>query len=1117
MISVVVLAQGAGNHLAESLESLSRQTFSDFEAVVVADAADGGGIELPDSRFRVVKGGGLSRGAAYELGLAETRGEYLAFVEGGDRVPPQALDLLHDALAGSRSDFATGNVSVITETGGAWRAYTHKEAFAKRLRHAHIRRHSSLLHDRYVTGKLFRRSFWDAAGLGFPDGSRYEDLAVAIPAHFLASAVEVLPEMTVYRRRELFPQATTDAREIADGFAAVERIERVLEGHWRPSARRRFQLTVLNREFKVFLNALPDCEPAEREPLIAMAADYTERVDARLFQRLSALSRLKWHLASRRLTTELVKVVRYERGKSSPSIVRSPLRRYVVYPYWKDDKLAIPENVYLARDELRLRSRATSVEWRDGKLVVSGEAYINSVGMRRKWTSVTGVVLRRGNRRIMVPARKKLVKKAWRGMEFTINPRLLRGTRGWKDGVWELDAAVFNAGVFRRGKIQAGPSGSGANPPYAYVEDDVRIVPEVVEKTLRLRVETVRVRVTGLRWDGDVLEVAGRVRAGVPERLKFVRMDRDVSVPVTATGEGFTARLPMADLPDVRADESRLDDTVVWRAFLDDLPMVLAEEVEPVQRLVGEREVIAGRNPSGYLRLSLRTARFTIRSLELDADGVLSVEGVHPAHGGSGTLVLSSRNRKLDYRFPLEDGRARLPLARMRTLAGTLPLRQGRWELLYQAQGRPLALQIAESVRLPQPVEVALRPYSLENQNGRLVIGVGSDLRPEETSAGSKLRQEARLKVKETGLRDAVLVSCFNGRQYSDSPRAIHDELVRRGSTLEQLWVVGDGQVELPPTVKAVRLNGVEWHEAVASSRYIVTNHRLGDWFHRHPDQIVLQTWHGTPLKKIGRDVKEVHFAYSPGMQKAMASVEKEPRLPEWTHLVSPNPFSTPILRRAFKFEGELIEAGYPRNDLLHSPDAARTAARVRELLGVPEGKKVVLYAPTWRDDQFYGVGRYKSDWRIDLDLFERELGDDHVLVARLHPNVVDGAPERPFVYDASSYPDIGELYLAADLLVTDYSSVMFDFAGLRRPMLFYTYDLAHYRDKLRGFYFDFEREAPGPLLETSAELIGAIRDVDQVSRKYAEAYDAFHERFCSLDDGAAAGRVVDRVFGPGA
>jgi CDP-glycerol glycerophosphotransferase len=302
----------------------------------------------------------------------------------------------------------------------------------------------------------------------------------------------------------------------------------------------------------------------------------------------------------------------------------------------------------------------------------------------------------------------------------------------------------------------------------------------------------------------------------------------------------------------------------------------------------------------------------------------------------------------------------------------------------------------------------------------------------------------------------------------------------------------------------------------VASSRYIVANHRLGDWFQRHPDQVVLQTWHGTPLKKLGSDVKEVHFAYAPGMKKALQSPRsgpKTPTLPEWSYLVSPNAFSTEIFRRAFKFKGEIIEAGYPRNDVMYSPEAASIAASVRARVGVPAGKKVVMYAPTWRDDQFYGRGRYKADWRIDLEHFAKVLGDDHVLLVRLHPNVVDGAPKHPLVYDVSAYPDISELYLITDVMVSDYSSVMFDFANTGRPMLFFTYDLAHYRDKLRGFYFDFEAEAPGPLLESSADLIEALRSVDSISESYAKAYAAFTERFCALEDGKAAARVVDRVF----
>ncbi|MCD0451173.1 bifunctional glycosyltransferase family 2 protein/CDP-glycerol:glycerophosphate glycerophosphotransferase [Actinocorallia sp. API 0066] len=1112
MISVIVLASGGEPDPAETLASLAGQTFRDFEALVVADGAPAAG-DLPDERFRLLAGRGLSRGAARDLGVREARGDFLFFVDEGDRIPADALDLLHTALTGSRADFAAGNIGTLTENGGIWRSWLHREAFAARRRATSVRALPALVNDRIVGGKLFRRAFWDAHGLRFPETDRLPDLAVTVSAYQLADSVEVLPEIVVGRNAPVQAGPSTSPAEAAEAFAAVAAVRGRLDGHWRARERRLVEGALLDRELKVFLDALPDAEPRDRAAIIDLAAQFAETVEPRILDDLGALTRLKWHLASRRLITELVKVVRYERGGTSPSIVRDPIRRYVVYPYWKDDKLAIPARIYRAGREVRMRSRIEDISWTDGKLAVSGQAFITSVGMRRRWTSVKGVTLKQGRRRVRLKARQSLRRKAWRGLEFTLDPARLRRRGGWRDGVWEVHAWVFADGLLRSGALKPGSAGSGLFPPYGYVADDVRIVPEMVERQLRLRVETVRVKITGLRWDGDVLHVEGRApEAG---ELTLVRADKKVPFAVTASGGAFTAAIALADLPEIRQDETRLDDTVAWQFHVDGVQAVLAEETQQERILSGTREAVAGRNPSGYAQLSLRTARYLVEAAELASDGTLTLRGSHPVHA-EGTVVLRSRGRKLDIPFPMADGQTVLPLTRITTLAGTLPLRAGKWDILFRAEGaRPLAVRLAEDAVLPPAVEVALRSYGVENQGGRLVLEVGNDLKPGEQGAATKMRQEARLKVKEQGLRDAVLFTCFSGRQYSDSTRAIHEELVRRGSTLEQLWVVGDAQVELPPTAKAVRLNGRDWHEAIASSKYIVANHRIGDWFRRHPEQTVLQTWHGTPLKKIGRDVKEVHFAYAPGMQKAHAATVGEVKLPEWTHLVSPNPFSTKILQRAFKYEGEIIEAGYPRNDVLYSPDAAAIAASVRERLEIPEGKKVVLYAPTWRDDQFYGQGRYKADWQIDLDVFGRELGDDHVLVARLHPNVVDGAPEAPFVRDASLYPDIAELYLAADVMVSDYSSVMFDFANLRRPMLFYTYDLAHYRDKLRGFYFDFESEAPGPLLETTEALVAALRDINEVKEKYRDPYRSFHERFCALEDGHAASRVVDAVFGP--
>ncbi|HEY8978424.1 MAG TPA: CDP-glycerol glycerophosphotransferase family protein, partial [Streptomyces sp.] len=234
-----------------------------------------------------------------------------------------------------------------------------------------------------------------------------------------------------------------------------------------------------------------------------------------------------------------------------------------------------------------------------------------------------------------------------------------------------------------------------------------------------------------------------------------------------------------------------------------------------------------------------------------------------------------------------------------------------------------------------------------------------------------------------------------------------------------------------------------------------------------------------------------------------------------WSFLVSPNRFSTPIMKRAFQFDGEILESGYPRNDLLLAKGTEEKAAEVRERIGLPAGKKVVLYAPTWRDDQFYRAGNYKFDLRLDVKKARRTLGDDHVLLVRKHSNIVDAVPGAGdgFVFDVSSYPDIAELYLITDILVTDYSSLMFDFANTGRPMLFFTYDLEYYRDQLRGFYFDFERQAPGPLLQTSDDLIDALGDIERIHASYADAYTEFKKMFCDLDDGHAAERVISRML----
>jgi CDP-glycerol glycerophosphotransferase len=349
------------------------------------------------------------------------------------------------------------------------------------------------------------------------------------------------------------------------------------------------------------------------------------------------------------------------------------------------------------------------------------------------------------------------------------------------------------------------------------------------------------------------------------------------------------------------------------------------------------------------------------------------------------------------------------------------------------------------------------------------------------------------------------------GLQYADSPRYVYEELVRRGSPMTKVWAyTGKIHSHDQNTLRVARLSPEYfWH--LGRARYWVNNQNFPSYLRRRPDGVYLQTWHGTPLKRMLHDLQTIH-GRDGGYVERVTEASRQ-----WSVLASPSPYATEAMRSAFRYTGDVVEQGYPRNDVFFRPDADDVARRVRRKLGISPDATVVLYAPTFRDDQPAGANRFSFALPLDLERFTRELGPDVVLLLRMHVLVRGGAPVpeelADRVHDVSSYPEIQELYLASDALVTDYSSVFFDYAALRRPMVFYAYDLEAYRDTLRGFYLDYLTDLPGPVVRTEGELYAALGDLDGVAARYSERYDAFLERFAPHDDGHAAERVVDAVF----
>ncbi|APC49685.1 CDP-glycerol--glycerophosphate glycerophosphotransferase [Virgibacillus halodenitrificans] len=368
-----------------------------------------------------------------------------------------------------------------------------------------------------------------------------------------------------------------------------------------------------------------------------------------------------------------------------------------------------------------------------------------------------------------------------------------------------------------------------------------------------------------------------------------------------------------------------------------------------------------------------------------------------------------------------------------------------------------------------------------------------------------------KLPVKE----NTIVFESFLGKQYSDNPRAIYEYMKNNSSGFKMYWSFDRRNIDVykEEDLIAIRRFSIKWLFIMARAKYWVTNSRLPLWIPKPKDTVYVQTWHGTPLKRLAADMEKVQM---PGTttSKYKRNFLKEAK--KWDYLVSPNRYSSSIFKRAFNFEGVMLETGYPRNDFLLENNNPSQINKIKNRLNLPCEKKIILYAPTWRDNHFHSKGKYKFDIQMDLKEMKESLSEDYIVILRLHYLISDNLNLKEysdFVFDFSNYEDIRYLYLVSDLLVTDYSSVFFDYANLKRPMLFYVYDIEDYRDNLRGFYFDFETSAPGPLVKTTKGLIDEIKQIDKYGFVPSKETEKFNSKFCSLEDGHASERVAEKVF----
>ncbi|MEC1862310.1 CDP-glycerol glycerophosphotransferase family protein [Bacillus licheniformis] len=365
---------------------------------------------------------------------------------------------------------------------------------------------------------------------------------------------------------------------------------------------------------------------------------------------------------------------------------------------------------------------------------------------------------------------------------------------------------------------------------------------------------------------------------------------------------------------------------------------------------------------------------------------------------------------------------------------------------------------------------------------------------------------------------NTILYESRDGKSITDSPFAIFDYLIKNPefNHYKHIWTIADFEALEPviskykdmPNVEFVKRNSDKYLQYLATAKYLINNSTLQSFFICKEEQVYINTWHGTPLKSMGFDIPG-NPAHSQNVLRNFISAD---------YLLSPNKHTTNMFLNSYKLEGlysgEIIEEGYPRIDLTlnTSPEEFKSYLKDLSLL-ISNDKQTILYAPTWKGNS---VSKVKNDvFQIisDMNYLEEKIGSDYNVLIKVHPFLYSEASKVSELKGKliPDFIDTNQLLSTVDILITDYSSIFFDFLVTDRPILFYMWDADDY-NKQRGKYINNE-DLPGPVLYNVRELVEAIGNIHQVKSEFQTNYEKNKVKFTNHDDGNVTKRVVEKIF----
>lgn len=1159
-ISAVIAIYNVEEYIVEALDSLLEQEVENIDLeVIVVD--DGSTDETPNilndyqtqyNNIKVINVNRVGLGKARNVGIEASTGEYLIFMDGDDIIYPNAYYAMLESALKNDADIVVGNVSRFDSTRKFFLSGLHKKIFSDDLEGTHILKNKQLIYDTTAWNKLFKASFFKENNLQFLEGMLYEDIPCIMKAHLLSNKTNIILDY-VYRWRlrdsatnRSITQNRHDTQNLLDRVKSVDCFTEVVN-----------ELEINNKEF------LEEKEFKELTVDYKLYFDMLEEVDIDYFNLFADLLKkyidnMKTDVFNNRIPTELrimyqlVMDKEYEKfiyfksnigefrqiktlqeGKNVYKDLSSTSLSHI----FKNPKININSDIVPVTKTKRVR-------WANGILNIEGFLYLRYLASDEKVKMNAYLVNRNESKQIELPIeviKDKSVTQLYGGGK---NEHLIKRHVNYdysyyktlvdtnKSEIYDLlkedcfvKLQIVNIGYEVETYVMNPNKGAVSRPAdYLYKDRGYRVL---YNKQWRLEIIQSPITVTSLvpKIRDNQLVLSG-IKVGDFSDAYFKYSTNNLKIKTHSINYFDDNKFEMVFNLDKMLEAEYGSDFYLYLVKDNEKMIVwLDPDFISTYDVWKNKEVRFTKTYHKWLKINLNEhVRPKLTQFELNT----LTEGKNQMSLTTQQIISNEESVKDIYIEGTRNNDGK-KVKILPDLINTLEHKiEGKYSVLLDetslylfGNSNWLFKQVCETDfgSYSNDLLIDMDPinchFKVDKNKFRLysdrdgLIKLNTTL--EKTYFEKGPRRTKLLKDYVYPLmrllpqkKKYVMFESYWGKSFSCNPKAIYEEIQREYPELECIWSFNNPYTEVTGNAIKVKRNSWQYYYYLARSTYFFNNANWQNNYVKRKNSVEVQTLHGTFLKTMGLDVtNEVDT------QEKLDNFRL--RHGRWDYLVSPSKFMSDISKRVFEFKGEMLEYGFPRNDIL--VNASKENETIRELkkkLNIPEDKKVLLYAPTFRNTSGFKL-------ELDLEKMKENLSDDYVLLVRLHYFVsknldLDGVSD--FVINVCDYPDVQELLLLTDVLISDYSSIMFDYANLNKPIVLFTYDLEYYRDILRGMYTDLEKEAPGKLCRTSEEVIESLKNLDSYEKEYANQLALFRNKFNEYETGYAAKSIVKKIFG---